>query len=392
MNDITKSVSKIIEKVKNEGDSALIYYSKTLDNYTLLPKRIKVSKSDIQNSSEKIDPLLKLALLKSAENIRSFHQEEYQHLNLFWKSKRNGILFGQITSPVERAGIYVPGGRFSYPSTVLMAAIPAKVAGVRKVAIATPPAKLTPAVLYAAKLAGVDDIYRVGGPAAIAAFAYGTKTISPCDMIVGPGNAYVNEAKRQVFGKVGIDSLAGPSEVAIIADKDADISYIVADLMAQAEHDTKAKAFLFTDSKRILKHVKNLLPKKLAGQIRLTGCSLQKALKTVNEIAPEHLELMVKTPDKVANQVRNAGAIFAGYKTPTAIGDYWAGPSHVLPTGGSARFMSGLSVLTFLKRSSYINFHEGNLKEDGIYIQKLAKTEGFLSHGESIEVRIGGKK
>ena len=272
-----------------------------------------------------------------------------------------------------------------------MAAIPAKVAGVKKISIVTPPNRLTPAVLYAAKLAGVDEIYRIGGPAAIAALAYGTKTVKSVDMVIGPGNAFVNEAKRQVFGKVGIDSLAGPSEVAIIADKGANVSYLVTDLMAQAEHDPEAKAYLFTDSRKIMQQVKHMLPKGLAKQVKLTACPLPKAVKLVNELAPEHLELMVKQPDKMLNGIKNAGAIFAGYRTPTALGDYWAGPSHVLPTGGTAKFMSGLSVLTFLKRTSYVNFHEGSLREDGVYIRKLAEAEGLKSHGESIETRSGGK-
>jgi len=390
--DLTASVSAIISKVRAQGDKALIYFAKKFDNYTLSPKKIKVSKSEIRNSSEKIDDLVKLALLKAAGNIRRFHQEEYNHLNIFWKSKSNGIIVGQIYTPVERVGIYVPGGRFSYPSTVLMAAIPAKVAGVKKVSIVTPPNKLTPAVLYAAKLAGVDEIYRIGGPAAIAALAYGTKTVAPVDLVIGPGNIFVNEAKRQVFGKVGIDSLAGPSEVAIIADKGANVSYIVADLMAQAEHDPAARSFLFTDSKKIIRHVKSLIPKKVLGQIKLVCCPLPNAVKSVNELAPEHLELMIKHPDKMLNNIKNAGAIFAGYRTPTVVGDYWAGPSHVLPTGGTAKFMSGLSALTFFKRTSYVNFHEGSLREDGVYIRKLAEIEGFKSHGESISARYGGKE
>jgi histidinol dehydrogenase len=386
-NGLAASVADIISKVASEGDSALVFFAKKFDNYTLLPKKIRVSKAEIHNSSKRIDDLLKLALLKAAGNIRSFHQEEYNHLNVFWKTKKNAIITGQISSPVERVGIYVPGGRFSYPSTVLMAAIPAKIAGVKKISIVTPPNRLTPAVLYAAKLAGVDEIYRIGGPAAVAALAYGTKMVNPVDMVVGPGNAFVNEAKRQVFGKVGIDSLAGPSEVAIIADKGADVSYIVTDLMAQAEHDPQAKAYLFTDSKKIIQQVKHILPKEFLSQVKFTTCPLPRALKLVNDLAPEHLQLMVKHPDKMLNAVKNAGAIFAGYKTPTALGDYWAGPSHVLPTGGTAKFMSGLSVLTFLKRTSYVNFHEGSLREDGVYIRKLAEIEGLKSHGEAISVR-----
>ena len=388
---MSASVAAIISKVASDGDSALSFFAKKFDNFTLLPKKIRVSKADINNSSKRVDDLLKLALLKAAGNIRSFHQEEFNHINVFWKTKRNGIITGQIYSPVESVGIYVPGGRFSYPSTVLMAAIPARVAGVKKISIVTPPNRLTPAVLYAAKLAGVDEIYRIGGPAAIAALAYGTKTVNPVDMVIGPGNAYVNEAKRQVFGKVGIDSLAGPSEVAIIADKGADVSYIFTDLMAQAEHDPQAKAYLFTDSKKIMQQVKQMLPKGSLSQMKLTTCPLPRAIKLVNDLAPEHLELMVKHPDKMLNAIKNAGAIFAGYRTPTALGDYWAGPSHVLPTGGTSRFMSGLSVLTFFKRTSYVNFHEGSLREDGVYIRKLAEVEGLTNHGVSIQTRIGGK-
>ncbi|MCX5782161.1 MAG: histidinol dehydrogenase [Elusimicrobia bacterium] len=390
-NTLIASIKGIISKIKLRGDKALIFYSKKFDNYTLFPKKIRVSKSEIQNSSKKVDNLLKKALEKAAENIKNFHLAELNNLNLYWKIKNGKIFVGQLCSAIERIGIYVPGGRFSYPSTVLMTAIPAKVAGVKKIAMVTPPNKLTPAVLYAAKLAGVDEIYRVGGPQAIAALAYGTKTIAPVDLIIGPGNAYVNEAKRQVFGKVGIDSLAGPSEVAIIADKGADVSYIVADLMAQSEHDPDAKAFLYTDSKKIFSQVKNLIPKGLKGQIKFILCPIPKALNLVNSLAPEHLELMIKGADKLINKIKNAGAIFSGYKTPTALGDYWAGPSHVLPTGRTSRFSSGLSVQTFIKRTSYVSFQEGSLKEDGVYIQKLAETEGLKSHRESVKLRNGGK-
>jgi histidinol dehydrogenase len=242
-------------------------------------------------------------------------------------------------------------------------------------------------VLFAAKVAKVDEIYQVGGPAAIAALAYGTKTVPAVDIIVGPGNAYVNEAKRQVFGKVGIDSLAGPSEVAIIADKTARVAYVLADMAAQAEHDPAAKAYLLTDSEELLSEVKKKLPRQIAAQTELIFCRMDEAVERVNELAPEHLEIMTKNAAMLAKKVKNAGAVFVGQYTPTAIGDYWAGPSHILPTAGTARFSSVLSVETFLKRTSYISYGAKAVEKAALQIETLARAEGLEDHRNSVVVR-----
>ncbi|MCL2335366.1 MAG: histidinol dehydrogenase, partial [Endomicrobia bacterium] len=278
------------------------------------------------------------------------------------------------------------GGRFPYPSTVIMTAVAAKAAGVKRIVMATPPKKMSGAVLFAAKLCGIKEVYRVGGIMAIAALACGTKTVKKVDMIAGPGNAYVNEAKRQLFGKVGIDSLAGPSEVAIIADKNAPAEYVAADLMAQVEHDPMAKAYLFCESREKIAKIKALLPKEALKQVKTELCSLKKAIEKSNKIAPEHLELIIKDYAKLLKNVRNAGAVFAGYQTPTACGDYWAGPSHVLPTNGSARFSSGLSVMTFLKKTSYIEMDKKN-KKGYEETAEFADSEGMAYHKKSALIR-----
>jgi histidinol dehydrogenase len=267
-----------------------------------------------------------------------------------------------------------------------MTAVPAKAAGVKRIVIATPSAKMSDAVLYAARLCGIKEIYCIGGITAIAVFAYGSETAEKVDMIVGPGNAYVNEAKRQVFGQVAIDSLAGPSVVAIIADKNVPEKYVMFDILAQVEHDPMAKAYLFCECKRKTEKIKNALPKEALKQVETEFCSLERAVEKVNKIAPEHLELLVKDHSKLMKTIKNAGAVFAGYQTPTASGDYWAGPSHVLPTGGSAKFSSGLSVMSFLKKTSYIEMDKNN-KKAYKEIMDFAQAEGMEYHKKSAEAR-----
>jgi histidinol dehydrogenase len=385
--ELSAAVSAIIERVKRDGDRALLYYGRKFDRVKLQAKNIKVSQSEIGKSGSQIDAALKKAIDTAATNIRRFHQEELKHIHKSWSIRTNGIVRGRVVTPIAKAGIYVPGGRFSYPSTVLMSAIPARTAGVEKVVMVTPPGKLTPAVLYAARISGVDEIFRVGGPQAVAALAFGTGTIPKVDIIVGPGNAFVNEAKRQVYGAVGIDSLAGPSEVAIIADDTAPAEFICADLEAQAEHDPLARAYLLTSSRELARKVKAALPAALSRQIVITFCALPEAVSRLNGIAPEHLEIMTRTPEKVAGAVRNAGAVFIGSYTPTAVGDYWAGPSHILPTAGTARFASVLSVETFLKRTSRIGYGPRSIQQAAPFVETMAQAEGLEYHRRSIAIR-----
>lgn len=389
---LSKYITKIIKDVETKGDKALSYYTAKYDKVKLSPKGFRVPKTLIKASGKQLSPELRLSIEKAAKNIRSFHLKELSVSRKTWFADINGIKTGQIYNAVESAGIYVPGGRFPYPSTVLMSAIPAKIAGVKKLIIVTPPKNASPAVLYAACCAGVDEVYTLNGPAAIAAMAYGTKTVPKVDIIAGPGNAYINEAKRQVIGKVGIDSLAGPSEVAIIADSTAWPGFVAADILAQLEHDPDAKAYFFTDSRNLLNKVSGIL-KVFAGQYNLgkqyraSFCSIGKAVTAVNAIAPEHLELEVKQPALLAKKIKNAGAIFAGSYTPTAVGDYWAGPSHVLPTGGAARFSGGISTATFMKKTSYIECSADSMKRFGSDIERLASSEGLENHRNSIAIR-----
>ncbi|MCL2485474.1 MAG: histidinol dehydrogenase [Endomicrobia bacterium] len=379
-------VSDIIEDIKENGDTAVYKYLKKFDGVDLSLKGYKVSQKTIDDAAKRVSPSLKKAIKASYLNVLSYHKYEYSQIKKSWVRNKNGVKTGQIYSAVESAGIYVPGGKFPYPSTVIMTAVPAKAAGVKRIVMVTPPNKMSDEVLYTAKLCGITEIYSVGGIMAVAALAYGTKTVKKVNFISGPGNAYVNEAKRQVFGEVGIDSLAGPSEVAIIADKDVPVKYAVADIMAQVEHDAMAKAYLFCDSRDKVAQIKKELPKEALNQVEIEFCSLDKAVEKVNKIAPEHLELLVKNYSKLVKKIKNAGAIFAGYQTPTSAGDYWAGPSHVLPTSASAKFSSGLSVMSFLKRTSYIEMNKNNAKAYK-EIADFAGSEGMKYHKESAQVR-----
>ncbi|MDR1926838.1 MAG: histidinol dehydrogenase, partial [Endomicrobium sp.] len=333
---ISSYVSDIIEDVRINGDKAIFKYLKKFDDIDLSRDGYAVSQKVIDDVAERVPQLLKEAIKSSYSNVLAYHKYEYSQVKKKWNYTKDGLKVGQFYTSIESLGVYIPGGRFSYPSTVIMTVIPAVVAGVRRIVMVTPPKNMSDAVLFAAKLCGIKEVYCVGGIMALAALAYGTKTLEKVDMIVGPGNTYVNEAKRQVFGHVGIDSLAGPSEVAIIADKDVPVEYAAADIMAQAEHDPMAKVYLFCESESKVSEIKKLFPKKVFRQLEVEICSLDEAVRKANNIAPEHLELLVKDYKTLLKNIRHVGAVFAGYQTPTASGDYWAGPSHVLPTDGSA--------------------------------------------------------
>lgn len=383
-------VAKIIRTVKKDGDKALVRYNARFDGVKTPASQLRIEASRIRNSLEAVPSELRKSIVEAAANIERFHTEELKNTARGWKLKKGGSSVGQVIRPVEKLGIYVPGGRFSYPSTVLMTAIPAKVAGVKRIVIVTPPKNITPALLFAAKTAGIKEIYGVGGPWAVAALACGTQTIPAVDMIIGPGNKYVNEAKRQVYGTVGIDSLAGPSEIAIIADESANEVFLAQDVLAQLEHDPDAKAYLYTDSIRLMRGVNKLLFGRIGRkQYSAVQCPLKRAVEAVDRLAPEHLLVACRNASLVAASVKNAGAVFVGNFSPVAAGDYWAGPSHALPTGASARFSSGVSVLTFLKRTSYIELSKSELLSGAVHIRNLAEAEGLVEHKKSIEVREG---
>ncbi len=385
--DIIKAVTEIIENIQTNGDSAVLNYLNKFDGVCFKSaKDLKVTDKQIKEAVEKVSPSLKKAIKVSYANVLAFHKKEYSNIKKQWFLTDKIKSVGQIYRAIDSVGIYVPGGRFSYPSSVIMNAVAAKVAGVKRIVMMTPPKKMSNEVLFAAKICGINEIYSIGGPVAIAVLAYGTKTIKPVNMIVGPGNAYVNEAKRLVFGKVGIDSLAGPSEVAIVADAGADKDYVLYDLLAQVEHDTMAKAYLLCNSKEIIDYIKKNFNKEKLNQIKIYNADTDKAIEMVNDIAPEHLELLIKNAKQVVKKIYNSGAIFVGYNTATAVGDYWAGPSHVLPTNSSAKYSGGLSVMTFMKKSSYIE-----LKKVTPLVKKqiadFANAEGLINHKKSVEVR-----
>lgn len=388
--NIKRVVEKIINDVRLKGDKAVCFYTEKFDKVKIAPSQFEVTTAEIQRCVEELqkkDREVYSAIKKSAENIKEFHIRQLKTLRRSWSYKKNGSIFGERLTPVDSVAIYVPGGRYPYPSSALMTAIPARIAGVKKIVMITPPGGVVPPVLLAASVAGIDKVYRIGGVQAVAAVSFGTETIPKVDMVVGPGNAYVTEAKRQLFGVVGIDMLAGPSEVVVIADSSTPVSFIVNDLLAQVEHDPLSRAFLFTDSQKQIDEVKKLIPSIFKNNISINKTSISKTIHLVNEIAPEHLELLIKKPRKVLNKIKNAGAIFIGSYTPTALGDYFAGPSHVLPTGGSARFSSGISVSTFMKRSSIISSNKNALRNWSDYVIKMADVEGLSYHAESVRIR-----
>ena len=400
--DVDVSVREIIGGVIELGDQALIEYTKKFDRISLTTDTLRFTQSELKEQAAQVSDKDRSALELAVTRIKSYHEKQLPD-DTFWTDE-SGVELGWRWSPVSAAGLYVPGGLASYPSSVLMNAIPAKVAGVKRLAITvpTPDNKVNPMVLLAAQLSGVDEVYRVGGAQAIAALAYGTKTIEPVDKITGPGNAFVAAAKRQVFGKVGIDMIAGPSEILVIADKTSRPDWIALDLLSQAEHDENAQSILITDSDDVIKAVtekieinlQNLSRNEIAGKSwKNNGAiikvpNLEMAAELSNRIAPEHLELCVSDPENLAKKISNAGAIFLGHWTPEAVGDYVTGPNHVLPTARSARFSSGLSVMDFLKRTTLAKVSRDALLKIGPSAVTLANSEGLECHGLSISERI----
>ncbi|HVO33022.1 MAG TPA: histidinol dehydrogenase [Elusimicrobiota bacterium] len=390
MTDIKRAVEAIIREVRSRGDAALCDFARRFDSVRMKPKQIVVSKRELQAAMGQVSPAFVRALREAGRRIESFARHEKRHLLKDWTADEKGVRVGQVVRPMDSAGLYIPGGRFAYPSTVLMTALPAQVAGVRRIALASPARNLTPEVLAAAAYAGCTTIYRLGGAGAIAALAYGTETVEKVDFIVGPGNQYVTEAKRQIYGQAGIDSLAGPSEVVIIADAHTPATFIEADLLAQAEHDPEARAILLCTDRRLIRRVAARMDSRIGGRISFRYVpSIEAAVEQANEIAPEHLELLFSQARRYLSRVRHAGAIFIGPATTAVLGDYVAGPSHVLPTQRAAHFSSGLSVASFLKRSSVIQFQarprERRLWETAM---TFAQTEGMEHHEKSLRARL----
>lgn len=399
--EIEKKVKRILSDIEKEGDKAVIKYTELYDGISLKPSEIRVSRDKIKRACKSVNKKTLKSLEISAERIKRFHEKE--RLNS-WFTVEDGSILGQLRRPLRRIGVYVPGGKAAYPSSVLMNVIPAKVAGVSEIAMCVPmPAgDINSYILAAADIAGVTEIYRIGGAQAIGAMAYGTRTTPKVDKIVGPGNIYVATAKRLVFGMVDIDMMAGPSEILIIADEKADPEFIAADLLSQAEHDEMASSILLTDSKslaiktekEISKQLKKTKRKMIAekslkkyGAIIVTKNMIE-AIDIANEIAPEHLEIMVERPFEIIGKIKNAGAIFLGPWTPEAVGDYSAGPNHVLPTGGTARFFSPLGVEDFMKRTSFLSFTREGLEGIGGTVISIAEIEGLKAHGDSVRIRL----
>ncbi|MBK1663926.1 histidinol dehydrogenase [Rhodospirillum rubrum] len=401
--DVNDVVSAILADVRLRGDDALIDYTARFDKMTVSAEGLRFSDDEVDTAVALIEPALRDALALAAKRITRFHERQMPTAISF--TDEDGVRLGQRWTAVSAAGLYVPGGLAAYPSSVLMNALPAKVAGVERLVmvVPTPAGRINPLVLAAAKLAGVDEIYRVGGAQAVAALAYGTRTIAAVDKIVGPGNAYVAAAKRQVFGTVGIDMIAGPSEILVVADGANDPDWIALDLLSQAEHDAAAQSILITDDRAFADRVERAVSDRLRtlsrteiasaswrdhGAIILVRDLLRDAPALVDKVAPEHLELAVADPDALAARVRHAGAIFLGRYTPEAIGDYIAGPNHVLPTSRTARFSSGLGVLDFMKRTTLVGCGAEALGVIGPSAVRLARSEGLEAHGLSVAARM----
>lgn len=399
--EIDEKVEIIIKEVIEKGDAALKKYTLLFDGADI--ENLKVSQQEIDSAYSMVEEKFIKIIKQAKENIEEFHKK--QLTKSWFTNSDNGIILGQMINPIERAGIYVPGGKAAYPSTVLMNAIPAKVAGVSSIVMVTPPDKngnINPYILAAAKSAGVDEIYKLGGAQAIAALAYGTETIKKVDKITGPGNIYVARAKKMVFGTVDIDMIAGPSEICIIADEKANPKYIAADLFSQAEHDEMAAVSLITTSKQQAEEVikflhsdienlsrKSIISKSLEdhGNIYLTD-NLETAFNICNNLAPEHLEIMLPDPFSYISKIKNAGAVFLGSYSPEPLGDYFAGPNHTLPTGGNAKFSSPLGVDDFIKKSSIIYYSREELDKVNKDIQYFAEKEGLDAHANSLKVRL----
>ena len=396
-------VAEIIENVRRHRDAAVFSYTEQFDGAKLAADTVKVTESEIKEAYEQVDPKLLDVIRKALVNIRAYHEK--QKRSSWFDSDENGILLGQKVTPLERVGVYVPGGKAAYPSSVLMNVVPAKVAGVKKIIMTTPcnkEGKVNPATLTAAKEAGVTEVYKVGGAQAVAALAFGTESIPKVDKIVGPGNIYVALAKKAVFGHVSIDSIAGPSEILVLADETANPRYVAADLLSQAEHDELASAILITTSHKLAERVseevdkftavlsrKEIIEKSLKnyGYI-LVAEDLQAAIDTANEIASEHLEILTQNPFEVMMRIKNAGAIFLGEYASEPLGDYFAGPNHVLPTNGTAKFFSPLSVDDFVKKSSIISYSREALEPIYKDIVQFAECEQLTAHANSIRVRF----
>ena len=399
--DVSAVVREILATVRAQGDKALYDYCEKFDHVAL--PSLEVSQAEKDEAMQAVDPAFLEILRMAAENIRAFHRQQMR--TSFILTDRPGVVMGQKIMPIEKVGLYVPGGTAAYPSTVLMDAIPAKIAGCREIVIVTPPGKdgkVPAAILAAAQIAGVDRVFKVGGAQAVAALAYGTKTLPKVDKIVGPGNAFVAEAKRQVFGLVAIDMIAGPSEILVLADGSCDAKVVAADLLSQAEHDKMASAVLVTDSEALAEAVAQEIERQLKtlpreeiarasidnnGKIIVTG-DLAAAIDVANALAPEHLELCVERPFDYLDRITNAGSIFLGKNCPEALGDYLAGPNHTLPTSGTARFSSPLSVDDFVKKSQYTYFTRDALGQVAEQIAAFARQEGLEAHARSAVVRF----
>lgn len=403
--DVSEIVTDIIENVKVNGDKALFEYCKKFDKADLTV--LEVTKEEIDEAFGMVEERFIKIIETAAENIREFHQNQVR--TSFVLNKKNGIVTGQKITPIEKVGLYVPGGTAAYPSTVLMDSIPAKIAGCEEICIVTPPnseGKVNPVILAAAKIAGVDRIFKVGGAQAVAALAYGTETVPKVDKIVGPGNAFVAEAKRQVFGLVSIDMIAGPSEILVVADGKSNPDFVAADLLSQAEHDKNASAVLVTDSYELAEKVSASLEKQIPLLLRseiarasidnngkiIVAENLKDAIEAANEIAPEHLELCLDNPFDYLDSVKNAGSIFMGRYCPEALGDYYAGPNHTLPTSGTARFSSPLSVDDFVKKSQFTYYTADALREVADDVAFFAEKEGLTAHAKSAVIRFEEEK
>lgn len=399
--DIESIVADIIANVRQKGDKALLEYTEKFDKVAL--ESLEVSQAEIDEAFAKVEPKFLEVLTQAEKNIRAFHQKQVR--NSFVMTEQEGVIMGQKITPIEKVGLYVPGGTAAYPSTVLMDAVPAKIAGCQQIVMVTPPmknGKVNPVILASAKIAGVDKIYKVGGAQAIAALAYGTESIPQVYKIVGPGNAFVAEAKKQVFGQVSIDMIAGPSEILVVADGNSNPAYVAADMLSQAEHDKMASSVLVTDSMELAKAVSDELeiqiPKLPRAEIArcsidnngkiIVAKDLKVAIEISNEIAPEHLELVVDNPFDYLADVKNAGSIFMGRYCPEAFGDYFAGPNHTLPTSGTAKFSSPLSVDDFVKKTQYTYFRKEAFSKIAEDVAYFARQEGLDAHANSVTCRI----
>ncbi len=399
--DINKLVKEILENVKKRGDAALLEYTTKFDGVEL--DKLQVTQEEIEDAYNGIDGDLRSALIRAEKNIRKFHEK--QKHNSFIDSSKDGIMVGQIIRPIEKVGIYVPGGTAAYPSTVLMNAVPAKIAGVEEIVMVTPPmknGKINPVILAAARVAGVDKIFKIGGAQSVAALSYGTESVPNVYKIVGPGNIYVAMAKKMVYGEVDIDMVAGPSEILVVADETANPRYVAADLLSQAEHDKLASSILVTTSEPLAYEVQKEVERQLGllsrnkiaresienyGKIILVN-DIDSAMVISNTIAPEHLELMVENPFEIVNKVKNAGAIFMGKYSPEPLGDYYAGPNHTLPTSGTAKFSSPLSLDDFVKKSSLIYYSREALNQAKDDIVCIAENEGLDAHANTLKIRF----